>query len=102
MGPIAVGAGASVEAPGQLPQHYAPRTRAVLLSAPLAEISAEHLATVVGDRRVALMRVVGPAVAPIGLEPVVVRTLSEGGDLGEAARALFRGAEGARRGGRRT
>lgn len=85
-----------VEAPGQTSRHYAPRTPTILLPSPLDELSDEVLVEHLGDRGpLSLLRVVGPVepvvqrLRSLEIELVEVVSLSEAGDLAEAARGLF-------------
>jgi len=68
-------------APGQLESHYAPKTPLVLLDAPVA------CAPPLGTRRVGLLRFAAAGPSPEGF--TIVETLSQTGDLREAASNLF-------------
>jgi L-threonylcarbamoyladenylate synthase len=68
-----------IEAPGQLPAHYAPRSRLVLV---------DHASAFDGDRsRAALL---AWRSVPTGEKFAAARVLSASGDLREAAKNLFR------------
>lgn len=94
VGPIAEAGGGPHQSPGQGASHYAPRTPLVLLSGRLEGVSDDELAEL-GPEPIALLRVTGSAeagarrLAAAGLAVVEVVSLSEVGDLAEAARALF-------------
>lgn len=85
-----------VEAPGQTSRHYAPRTPLLLLPGPLDDLDDATLRRHMGGRGpVSLLRVVGPRASALqrlqglGIEVLEIISLSEGGDLAEAARGLF-------------
>ncbi|MFT4623243.1 MAG: L-threonylcarbamoyladenylate synthase [Myxococcota bacterium] len=77
-----------VAAPGQTPSHYAPRT-------PMFLVDLVDLAQLPPQARVAWLRPAGPlapallAAGRAGLQVVASATLSEGGDVAEAAQRLF-------------
>ncbi len=75
--------GSVPESPGQLPQHYAPRTPLELL--PSAGSAARHVRRAPGER-VGLLAFTPPADAD---RFAAVEVLSERGDLGVAAQRLF-------------
>lgn len=85
-------AGPGIEAPGQTPSHYAPRTPLVSMSGPIASADTPGPA---GSGTVAVLVARGPtapAVArleALGLVVVRAETLSATGDASEAARSLF-------------
>ncbi len=91
VGAIGLG-GSGIEAPGQVESHYAPSKPLTLLPAALDVVTDGALE---GPGAVALLRVVGSAEAGrqrlerAGIEVIEAASLSEVGDLSEAARALF-------------
>lgn len=87
---------ATVESPGQIYRHYAPRTPVRLLPTVAVRIDDEELRSCAGPQPVSVLRVAGePAelaerLKKMGVEVVEARTLSPTGDLVEAATVLFR------------
>jgi L-threonylcarbamoyladenylate synthase len=91
-------AGGAPSAPGMLPSHYAPRTPLLLLPSPVAGLDPAAALEAVGEARaVGLLVQSGMAteaearLAQLvqGRARVTARSLSERGDVSEAARRLF-------------
>jgi L-threonylcarbamoyladenylate synthase len=93
VGRVPGAAGGAIEAPGQLPSHYAPRTPLVVAPGPIPTLSADWLRARPGP--VGVLAVAGPvevavdALRAAGLDVVGAVALTERGDPEEAARRLF-------------
>lgn len=93
VGPVEVGAGDAIEAPGQTPEHYAPGTPSVMLPGRIDTVSG--WAKWASGPPVGVLRVHGPAedahqqLVAAGVPVALVLTLSATADPHEAARNLF-------------
>jgi len=93
VGPLLAPGGLQRASPGHDSSHYAPRTPLTVLSGPISAADPRALRMLAGADPVAVLRVLGPEAparkALAGADLVAVRSLSETGDLAEAARHLF-------------